>query len=217
MLNVNVYDKDGKQIDSVKMREEIYGIEPNEYVVHSVIVAYLRNQRQGTASTKTRGEIRGGGAKPWRQKGTGRARSGSIRSPLWKGGGTIFGPRPRKYTYRLNKRVKMLAYASVLADKVQNNEMYIIEEFEFDKPKTKEALKILENMELKDKKVLIVLDRVDTNVLYSFRNLPKVKVIWVGNVTVYDLVNYDKLIITKKAIDILEKDMFKVDEEEAQV
>ena len=166
MPKVDVYDINGKKVSDVELNENVFGIEPNEAIVHEVLVNYLANQRQGTQSTKTRAEVSGGGRKPWRQKGTGRARQGSIRSPQWKGGGVVFAPKPRDYSYSVPKKVKRLALKSVLTSKVLENEIIVVDELNLNAPKTKEMINVLKNLKA-DKKALIVIDKKDENVILA--------------------------------------------------
>ena len=204
MPKIDVYDIKGKKVSEVELKEEIFGIEPNQDVVHEVIVNFLANQRQGTQSTKTRSEVRGGGAKPWKQKGTGRARQGSIRAPQWIKGGIALGPKPRSYYYTLNKKVKRLALKSVLSSKVLENELTVLDTFNFSEIKTKNMVKVLDNLKI-DKKALIVIPENDVNVQKSAHNIPGVKVCLVNTINVYDLVKYNKLILTKQAVEKIEE------------
>ena len=204
MLKVAVYNQEGKQVKDTELNELVFGIEPNEAIVHSVLVNYLANQRQGTQSTKTRAEVRGGGRKPWRQKGTGRARQGSIRAPQWRGGGVVFGPTPRSYTFKLNRKVRQLALKSALSQKVIDNEMTVLDTITLNAPKTKDMIKVLENLEA-NRKTLIVMDEVNENVTLSARNIPGVKVIDSKGLNVYDILDCTKLVITEGAIKAVEE------------
>ena len=204
MPKVDVYNIDGKKVSEVELKEEIFGIIPNENVVHAVLVNYLANQRQGTQSTKTRAEVRGGGKKPWRQKGTGRARQGSIRAPQWRGGGVVFGPTPRSYKFKLNRKVRRLALKSALSTKIIDNEFMALEAIKFDAPKTKEMVKVLANLDAPTK-TLIVVDEIDENVARSANNIPGVKLLDARRVNVYDILNSDKLIMTEAAIKSVEE------------
>jgi 50S ribosomal protein L4, bacterial/organelle len=174
MPKIDVYNTTGKKVGDIDLKDEIFGIEPNEDVVHTVVVNFLANQRQGTQSTKTRGEVRGGGAKPWRQKGTGRARQGSIRAPQWIKGGIALGPKPRSYTYTVNRKEKRLALKSVLSSKVIENEMVVLDKFDLKEIKTKEVVKVLENLKIEEK-TLIVLSDKNENVQKSARNIEGIK------------------------------------------
>ena len=204
MPKVDMYNVDGKKVGDIELKEEIFGIEPNQDVVHEAIVNFLANQRQGTQSTKTRAEVRGGGRKPWKQKGTGRARQGSIRAPHWVKGGIAFGPKPRSYKYTLNKKVKRLALKSVFSSKVLENQLVVLDTFNFTEIKTKNMIKVLENLKVNEK-VLIVIPENDLNVQKSAKNIPGTKVCLVNTINVYDMVKYSKLIVTKQAIEKIEE------------
>ena len=204
MPKVDMYNVDGKKVGDIDLKEEIFGIEPNQDVVHEAIVNFLANQRQGTQSTKTRAEVRGGGRKPWKQKGTGRARQGSIRAPHWVKGGIAFGPKPRSYKYTLNKKVKRLALKSVFSSKVLENQLVVLDTFNFTEIKTKNMIKVLENLKVNEK-VLIVIPENDLNVQKSAKNIPGTKVCLVNTINVYDLVKYNKLILTKQAVEKIEE------------
>lgn len=204
MPKVNVYNMQGELVEEMELSEEIFGVEINEHVVYEVVKNQLANKRQGTQSAKTRAEVRGGGRKPWRQKGTGRARQGSIRSPQWKGGGVVFAPKPRDYSYSVPKKVKRLALKSVLTDKLQNNEMIVVDHLSFDAPKTKEMKKVLANLKA-DKKALIVMAEKDSNVIRSANNIPNVATALVNTINVYDILKYNSFIITKEAVKRVEE------------
>ncbi|MGB9840432.1 50S ribosomal protein L4 [Thermovenabulum sp.] len=204
MPKVALYNMQGERIGEVELADSVFGQEVKPEVMHQVVVNYLANQRLGTASTKTRGEVTGGGRKPWRQKGTGRARHGSIRSPLWIKGGIVFGPKPRSYKYRLPKKLKRVALKSALSAKVRDNEIIVIDKLEIEQPKTKVMVKVLENLKA-DKKSLIVLDSPDINVQRSARNIPGVKTITVDTINVYDLLNHETLIMTLDAVKKVEE------------
>ncbi len=203
MSKIDILNKEGDVVGDIELNEEIFDIEPNEYVVHEAVVQYLANQRQGTKSAKTRAEVRGGGKKPWRQKGTGRARAGSIRSPLFRGGGVIFAPKPRDYRKKMNRKKKSLALRSVFSDKNQNKELRVIDVLEFEVPKTKEMIEILDNIDAP--KALIVTPEKDTNVIKASNNIPKVHTTTVGEINVYDLLYYDTLVLTKDALKKIEE------------
>ena len=203
MPKVDVLNIKGEKVEEITLNDEIFGIEPNEPVVHQVVVALLANKRQGTQSAKTRAEVRGGGKKPWRQKGTGRARAGSIRSPLWKGGGVIFAPKPRDYSKKVNKKMRRLALKSVLSSKVLENELIILDELKFDTPKTKEMVAVLGN--INTKKPLIVLGNNDENVYKSARNIEGVGVSTYDTLNVYDVLKHYNLILTKEAVQKIEE------------
>ena len=204
MPKVDVYDIKGKKVSDVELAEAIFGIEPNEAIVHSVLVNYLANQRQGTQSTKTRSEVSGGGRKPWRQKGTGRARQGSIRAPQWIKGGIALGPKPRKYTYKINKKEKRLAIKSVLSSKVLENQLVVIDELPFKEIKTKQMVSALEKNKVEGK-TLIMLPEKNEAVQKSARNIEGVKTKLVNTINVYDLLKYNKLVITLDTVKKLEE------------
>ena len=204
MPKVDVYDISGKKVDTIELNEQVFGIEPNEAIVHSVITNYLANQRQGTQSTKTRAEVRGGGKKPWRQKGTGRARQGSIRAPQWIKGGIALGPKPRNYTYRINKKEKKLAVRSILSSKVVENNIVVVNKFDFDEIKTREMAESLKNLKV-DSKALIVIADKDEKVQKTARNIEGVRTTSAATINAYDLLNYKKLVITVDAVKKLEE------------
>ncbi|PRX26206.1 LSU ribosomal protein L4P [Orenia metallireducens] len=200
MPELALYNIDGQKSGNLDLRDEVFSVEVNEHVLHEAVVAQLAAKRVGSAKTKTRGEVAGGGRKPWRQKGTGRARHGSIRSPLWVGGGTTFGPQPRKYNKKLPKKVKKLAVKSALTLKVEEGNLVVIDNFNFAAPKTKEMVSVLKSFDAADSKVLIVLSEKNDNVYKSARNLPGVRVVTPTKVTVYDVLNSNKVIMTKDAV-----------------
>ena len=204
MPKVDVYDMQGKKVSDVELNANVFGIEPNEAVVHSVLVNYLANQRQGTQSTKTRAEVRGGGRKPWRQKGTGRARQGSIRAPQWIKGGIALGPKPRSYTYKVNKKERQLAIRSLLSSKVLENELTVVEKLEMKEAKTKEMVKTLSNLKIEGKTLIIVADK-NENVYLSSRNIEGVKAITLNMINVYDLLQYNKLVLPLETVKKLEE------------
>lgn len=199
MPKVNVYNMLGEQVGEIELDENIFGIEVNQHVVYEVVKNQLANKRQGTQSAKTRAEVRGGGRKPWRQKGTGRARQGSIRAPHFSGGGVTFAPKPRDYSYSVPKKVKRLAMKSALTSKVQNNEIIVIDEINFDAPKTKEMTNFLAKIKA-DKKALIVMGEKNENVIKSANNIPNVQTALVNTLNVYDILKYNSFIITKDAV-----------------
>jgi large subunit ribosomal protein L4 len=200
---VAIYNMSGAQIGELELNEAVFGITPNQAVLHQFIKMQLNNRRVGTASTKTRSEVRGGGRKPWRQKGTGRARVGSTRNPLWRKGGVVFGPRPRDYSYTLPRKVRRLAMKSALSGKVLDNNMIVLDELRFDLPKTKAMLQTLDSLNIDQKALVVVAD--DHNVIKSARNIPGVKPLPVDYINVYDLMNYDILLITKDAVARIEE------------
>ena len=204
MPSIDVYNVEGKKVKSVDLKEEIFGIEPNEAVVHSVLVNYLANQRQGTQSTKTRSEVSGGGRKPWRQKGTGRARQGSTRSPQWIKGGIALGPKPRSYRYTVNKKERRLAIRSILSAKVLEKELTVVDKLEVKEIKTKTMAKALTDLKVEGK-TLIVLPENNKNVLMSSRNIEGVKTITANNINVFDLLKYTNLILSVDTVKKLEE------------
>lgn len=204
MPTIDVYNVEGKKVSTVDLKEEIFGIEPNENIVHSVLINFLANQRQGTQSTKTRSEVSGGGRKPWRQKGTGRARQGSIRAPQWIKGGIALGPKPRSYTYRVNKKEKRLAIKSVLSSKVLENQLIVIDKLPFKEIKTKQMVNVLEKNKVEGK-TLIMLPEKNEAVQKSARNIEGVKTTLVNTINVYDLLKYNKLVITLDTVKKLEE------------
>lgn len=202
MANLKLIDQTGKDAGEVTLNDNVFGIEPNENVVFDAVIRQRAGMRQGTHSTKNRSAVRGGGKKPWRQKGTGRARQGSIRAPQWRGGGTVFGPTPRSYAYSLPRKVRRLAIKSVLSQKLQDNNLIVLDQLSLDAPKTKEFKAVLGNLNV-DSKVLVVSD--NENVQLSARNLENVKVVPVNGLNVVDAVNYDKLILTQDAVKRIEE------------
>ena len=204
MPKVDVYNMQGKKVSDVELNEAVFGIEPNETIVHSALVNYLANQRQGTQSTKTRAEVSGGGRKPWRQKGTGRARQGSIRAPQWIKGGIALGPKPRSYSYRINKKEKQLAIRSLLSAKVLDNELTVVDKLEVEEAKTKVMAKALTDLKVEGKTLIILADRND-NVLRSSRNIEGVKTIELNTINVFDLLNCNKLVLPLDTVKKLEE------------
>lgn len=194
----------GESVEELDLNADIFDVEINEHAVYTVVKNLLANKRQGTQSTLTRAEVRGGGRKPWRQKGTGRARQGSIRSPQWKGGGVVFAPKPRDYSYTTPKKIKRLALKSVLTSKVKENELIVVDSINFDAPKTKEMVKMLEAIKA-DKKALIVIKRPELNVIKSAANLPTVCTTNANTLNVYDILKYNSLILTKEALEEIEE------------
>ena len=204
MPKVNVYNQLGEVVGDIELNEAIFGIEVNEHVVYEVVKNHLANRRQGTQSAKTRAEVRGGGRKPWRQKGTGRARQGSIRAPQWKGGGVVFAPKPRSYRYSVPKKVRRLAMKSVLSSKVLEGELRILDALTIDAFSTKKAKEILKNLNL-ETKTIIVLSEGNEKIVKSFANLPKVETVVVDYMNVYDLMRFDNLVIVKDALSKIEE------------
>lgn len=204
-MTVDVLKIDGsKSGETIELSENIFAIEPNDHAIYLDVKAYLANQRQGTHKAKERGEVRGGGKKPWKQKGRGGARAGTIRSPLWVGGGTIFGPRPRDYRQDLPKKVKQLARKSALSYKVKDEQLIVVEDFSFDKPKTKDFVNVLESLKLSGKKVLLLTGDYKPEVYKSGRNIPKVQVLEAAKATTYDLLNNQVLVMQKSAVNVME-------------
>ena len=205
MPKVTVLDMAGKEVSKIDLSDAVFGIEPNKAVMHDMVKNYLANQRQGTQSALTRAEVSGGGKKPWRQKGTGRARQGSIRAPQWRGGGVVFGPTPdRNYKLKMNRKVRRLALNSALGQKVIDSELTVLDTIAFDAPKTKAMVKVLESLEA-NRKTLIVMDEVNENVALSARNIPGVKVIDSKGLNVYDILDSTKLVMTEGAIKAVEE------------
>ena len=204
MLTVNVLDMTGKNVGTRELNETVFGIEPNQVVMHAAVVNYLANQRQGTSSTKTRTEVNGGGRKPWRQKGTGHARQGSIRAPQWTHGGVVFGPKPRDYSYSLNKKVKRLALKYALSAKVASGDLIVVDSIKLDSYKTKEVIKMLSAIGAEGK-ALIVLPESDTVVVKSAANIPGVKTAQVNTLNVYDILNAGKFVVASDAVAKIEE------------
>jgi len=198
MPKVTLFKQDGSETGDIQLNESVFGIEPNTHVLHEAVVMQRSSQRQGTHKVKNRSEVRGGGRKPWRQKGTGRARQGSIRSPQWVGGGVVFGPTPRSYSYKLPKKVRRLALKSAYSSKVKEDAILVLESLSFDAPKTKELVKVLNALNVDEKALVVTADQNET-IARSANNLQNVHVVSVDQVNVYDLVKHDKLIITKEA------------------
>lgn len=204
MPKVALFNQSGEQVGEIELADTVFGIEPNEHALYEVVIQQRASLRQGTHKTKTRSEVRGGGRKPWRQKGTGRARQGSIRSPQWVGGGVVFGPTPRKYGYKVNRKVRRLALRSALSQKVLDNKFIVLEDLVFEQPKTKSMLEVLNNLKA-DKKTLIVLGEANDNVQLSARNLPGVQTLTASSINVLDLLHYDTLVVTKDAVQKIEE------------
>ncbi|MFP3156451.1 50S ribosomal protein L4 [Lachnospiraceae bacterium ZAX-1] len=203
MANVSVYNMEGNEVGTIELNDAIFGIEVSEHLVHMAVVQQLANNRQGTQKAKTRAEVRGGGRKPWRQKGTGHARQGSIRAPQWKGGGVVFAPTPRDYSFKLNKKEKRKALKSALTSRVNENKFIVLDDLKLDEIKTKKFREILTN--LKVKKALIVLNDNDKNVILSARNIPAIKTASTNTINVYDILKYDTVVVTKAAVATIEE------------
>ena len=203
MASVSVLNMEGAQVGTVELNDAIFGVEVNEHLVHMAVVAQLANNRQGTQSAKTRAEVRGGGRKPWRQKGTGHARQGSIRAPQWTGGGVVFAPKPRDYSIRLNKKEKRIALKSALTSRVNENKFIVLDELKLDEIKTKKFQAVLNN--LKVEKALVVMNEKNDNVILSARNIPTVKTALTNTINVYDILKYDTVVVTKDALATIEE------------
>ena len=203
MANVSVYNMEGKEVGKIELNDAIFGAKVNEHLVHMAVVQHLANKRQGTQKAKTRSEVSGGGRKPWRQKGTGHARQGSIRAPQWKGGGVVFAPVPRDYSFKINKKEKRAALKSVLTSRVQENKLIVVEELKFDEIKTKNFKAVMDN--LKVSKALVVLGEKNENAVLSARNLPKINTAYADAINVYDIMKGDTLVLTKDAVAKIEE------------
>ncbi len=205
MPNVAIYNVQGQQVGEIDLNDNIFAAKVNVAAMHQVVVNHLANLRRGTSSTKSRGEVSGGGKKPWRQKGTGRARVGSIRSPLWRGGAITFGPKPRDYSYRLPRKLKRVALKSAFTTKVNEEKLIVLDELSFEQPKTKEMVNVLEALKSANDKTLVVIAKSDENVVKSARNIKGVKVINTDSINTYDILNHEKLIMTKDAVARIEE------------
>lgn len=203
MANVSVYNMEGKEVGKIDLNDAVFGVEVNEHLVHMAVVQQLANKRQGTQKAKTRSEVSGGGRKPWRQKGTGHARQGSIRAPQWKGGGVVFAPVPRDYSFKLNKKEKRAALKSALTSRVQENKLIVVEELKFDEIKTKNFKKVMDN--LKVNKALVILGDKNENTVLSARNIPTIQTAYVDSINVYDVMNGGTLVLTKDAVTKIEE------------
>ncbi len=203
MANVAVYNMEGKEVDKIELNDSIFGVEINEHLVHMAVLQQLANNRQGTQKAKTRSEVRGGGRKPWRQKGTGHARQGSTRSPQWTGGGVVFAPTPRDYSFKLNKKEKRAALKSALTSKVAENKFVVVDELKLDEIKTKKFVQVLKN--LKVEKALVVLNDMDEKVIASAANIPTVKTTQTNELNVFDVLKYDTVVVTKAAVATIEE------------
>jgi len=203
MAKVSVFNMEGAQVGEIELNDAVFGVEVNEHLVHMAVVQQLANKRQGTQSAKTRAEVSGGGRKPWRQKGTGHARQGSTRAPQWTGGGVVFAPKPRDYSFKLNKKEKRVALKSVLTSRVNENKLIVVDGFKFDEIKTKKFATVMNN--LKVAKALVVLNDGDTNAALSARNIPTVKTAYTNTINVYDILKYDTLVVAKEAVAKIEE------------
>ncbi len=204
MANVSVYNMEGKEVGTIELNDAVFGVTVNEHLVHMAVVQQLANNRQGTQKAKTRSEVSGGGRKPWRQKGTGHARQGSTRAPQWTGGGVVFAPVPRDYSFKMNKKEKRAALKSALSDKVANGKLVVVDALTFDAPKTKEFAKVMTNLNVNDK-ALVVLNDNDANVVLSAKNIPTVKTGLTNTINVYDVVNAKTLVLTQDAVKTIEE------------
>ena len=205
MPSLKVLDMTGKEVSNIELSDAIFGITPNEAAMHTMVVNYLANQRQGTQSTLTRTEVKGGGRKPWRQKGTGHARQGSIRAPQWPHGGIALGPKPRTYRFTVNKKLKRLAMKSALSSKVLSGDMIVLDAIAMNEYKTKDIVKMLKAVGAEGQKALIVMPEVDSKVIKSASNIPGVKTALVNTINVYDILNYDKFVVVKDAVAKIEE------------
>ena len=203
MAKVAVYNMEGKEVESLELNDAVFGVEVNEHLVHMAVLQQLANNRQGTQKAKTRSEVSGGGRKPWRQKGTGHARQGSIRAPQWKGGGVVFAPVPRDYSFKLNKKEKRAALKSVLTSRVQENKFIVVDELKMDEIKTKTFKGVLDN--LNAEKALVVLNDMDANVIASAKNIPTVKTTQTNELNVFDVLKYNTVVVTKDAVATIEE------------
>ena len=203
MANVSVYNMEGNEVGKLELNDAIFGVEVNEHLVHMAVIQQLANKRQGTQKAKTRSEVSGGGRKPWRQKGTGHARQGSIRAPQWTGGGVVFAPTPRDYSFKLNKKEKRAALKSALTSRVQENKFIVLENLELSEIKTKKFAEILGNLNVE--KALVVLNDNNKNVVLSARNIPNVKTALTNTINVYDILKYNTVIVTKDAVATIEE------------
>ena len=203
MANVSVFNMEGKEVGTIELSDAVFGAPVNEHLVHMSVVQHLANKRQGTQKAKTRSEVSGGGRKPWRQKGTGHARQGSTRAPQWTGGGMVFAPTPRDYSFKLNKKEKRAALKSVLTSKVNESKFIVLDELKLDEIKTKKFKEVLDN--LKVSKALVIINENDKNIVLSARNLPAVKTALTNTINVYDILKYDTIVVTKDAVATIEE------------
>ena len=203
MANVAVYNMEGKEVDKIELNDSIFGVEINEHLVHMAVLQQLANKRQGTQKAKTRSEVRGGGRKPWRQKGTGHARQGSTRSPQWTGGGVVFAPTPRDYSFKLHKKEKRAALKSALTSRVVENKFVVVDELKLDEIKTKKFVEVLKNLNVE--KALVVLNDMDEKVIASAANIPTVKTTQTNELNVFDVLKYDTVVVTKAAVATIEE------------
>ena len=203
MANVAVYNMEGKEVGKLDLNDAVFGVEVNEHLVHMAVLQQLANNRQGTQKAKTRSEVRGGGRKPWRQKGTGHARQGSTRAPQWTGGGVVFAPVPRDYAFKINKKEKRAALKSALTSRVQENKLIVVDELKLDEIKTKQFAQVMKNLNVE--KALVVIDENDQNIVMSAKNIPTVKVAQTNTINVFDILKYSTVVVTKAAVATIEE------------
>ena len=203
MATISVLNMEGKEVGTMELNDAVFGVEVNEHLVHRAVVQQLANNRQGTQKAKTRSEVSGGGRKPWRQKGTGHARQGSIRAPQWKGGGVVFAPTPRDYSFKMNKKEKRAALKSALTSRVQENKFIVLDELKLDEIKTKKFVEVMKNLDIQ--KALVVMNDYDTNVIKSAANVPFVKTALTNTINVYDVLKYNTVVVTKAAVEIIQE------------
>ena len=203
MANESVYNMEGKEVGTIELNDSVFGVQVNEHLVHMAVVQQLANNRQGTQKAKTRGEVSGGGRKPWRQKGTGHARQGSTRAPQWTGGGVVFAPVPRDYSFKMNKKEKRLALKSALTSRVQENKLIVLDELKLDAIKTKDMKKVLDNLNVD--KALVILNENDQNIVLSARNIADVKTALTNTINVFDILKYNTVVVTKAAVETIEE------------
>ena len=203
MATISVLNMEGKEVGTMELNDAVFGVEVNEHLVHRAVVQQLANNRQGTQKAKTRSEVSGGGRKPWRQKGTGQARQGSIRAPQWKGGGVVFAPTPRDYSFKMNKKEKRAALKSALTSRVQENKFIVLDELKLDEIKTKKFVEVMKNLDIQ--KALVVMNDYDTNVIKSAANVPFVKTALTNTINVYDVLKYNTVVVTKAAVETIQE------------
>ena len=203
MANVSVYNMEGKEVDKMELNDSVFAAPINEHLVHRAVVLQLANKRQGTQKAKTRSEVSGGGRKPWRQKGTGHARQGSTRSPQWNGGGVVFAPTPRAYSFKMNKKEKAVSMKSALSSKVSDNKFYVLDSLNFDEIKTKKMVAVMNSLNLS--KALVVIGDESENVTRSSKNIPSVRTVYTNSINVYDILKYDNVVMTKEAVAKIEE------------
>ncbi len=203
MATISVFNMEGKEVGTMELNDAVFGVEVNEHLVHRAVVQQLANNRQGTQKAKTRSEVSGGGRKPWRQKGTGHARQGSIRAPQWKGGGVVFAPTPRDYSFKMNKKEKRAALKSALTSRVQENKFIVLDELKLDEIKTKKFVEVMKNLDIQ--KALVVMNDYDTNVIKSAANVPFVKTALTNTINVYDVLKYNTVVVTKAAVETIQE------------